>query len=453
MVATDYRKPRGDGDAEVRAQTVLDDAARARMGFDLGSTLTGAVPMKISGRIGNGERDNRYAIDADLREAKVADLLPGWSKPAGRAARATFVLTEKQNSRRFDDIVVEGAGALVKGNLEIEPDGDVIAVNFSTFALSDGDKASLKADRAPDGTLRVTMRGDVYDGRGFIKALTSGASDQKPKKSTYDFDLDIKLGAVVGFHGETLRSLDLRLSRRAGQIRTLSLNSKLGRDAPLTGDLRGRGGRQVVYLETADAGAMFRFTDMYPRMEGGTMAVEIDPPTVDHAPQNGVVSIRGFAVRGEAALDRVASSTPTGDGATRSFAPQSGGVEFARARLDFTRSPGKLTIREGVVSGPAVGATFDGQVDFQRDDVRLRGTFVPAYALNNMAAQVLPIIGPILSGGKNEGLLGITFEVVGPPSSMTLRVNPMSVVAPGFFRKIFEFRRTDDDRLGGAASR
>jgi hypothetical protein len=301
--------------------------------------------------------------------------------------------------------------------------------------------------------LRVTMRGDVYDGRNFLKTLTGGGADQKPKKSAYDFDLDIKLGAVAGFHGETLRNLDLRLSRRAGQIRTLALNSKLGRDAPLSGDLRGKNGRQIVVLETSDAGAMFRFTDMYPRMEGGTMVVEIDPPTADHAPQNGVVSIRGFSVRGEAALDRVAAGAPQGDGSMRSYAPQGQGVEFARARMDFTRSPGKLVVREGVVSGPAVGATFEGQVDFQREDVRLRGTFVPAYALNNMPAQVLPIIGPILSGGKNEGLLGVTFEVVGPPSGMTLRVNPMSMVAPGFLRKIFEFRRTDDDRLGGAESR
>jgi AsmA-like C-terminal region/Protein of unknown function len=444
MVAAEYRKLRGDGDAEVRAQTILDDAARTRMGFDLGGALTGAVPLKISGRIGAGERENRFAIDADLKDAKITDLLPGWNKVPGRPARATFVLIERQASRRFEDLVLEGSGALVKGTVELDADGDIVTVNFPAFGLSDGDKASLRADRATDGTLRVTMRGDVYDGRGFLKALSSGPADQKRGKSV-DFDLDVKLGAVAGFHGEALRGVDLRLSRRFGQIRSFALNSKLGRDAALIGELRGRGGRQLVYLETLDAGAMFRFTDMYPRMEGGRMQVEIDPPTVDHTPQNGVVAVRQFTIRGEPALDRVASNAPQADGSARSYVPQGNGVEFARMRVDFTRSPGRLAIREGVVSGPAVGATFDGHVDFQREDVRLRGTFVPAYALNNLAAQVVPILGPILSGGKNEGLLGVTFEVAGPPSAMMLRVNPMSVVAPGFFRKIFEFRRTEDE--------
>ena len=94
---------------------------------------------------------------------------------------------------------------------------------------------------------------------------------------------------------------------------------------------------------------------------------------------------------------------------------------------------------------PAMGATLEGQFDYQHDDVRLRGTFVPAYAINNFLARV-PIIGDIIGGGKNEGIFGMTYEVVGPPGNATLRVMPMSVFAPGIFRKVFEFRNAADDR-------
>jgi hypothetical protein len=68
----------------------------------------------------------------------------------------------------------------------------------------------------------------------------------------------------------------------------------------------------------------------------------------------------------------------------------------------------------------------------------MRGTFVPLYGLNNMFGQI-PIVGMILGGGSNEGLVGVTFEVVGSPGQPVLRVNPLSAVAPGLFRKIFEF--------------
>ena len=106
-------------------------------------------------------------------------------------------------------------------------------------------------------------------------------------------------------------------------------------------------------------------------------------------------------------------------------------------RVEFTRSPGRLAIRDGVVRGPLVGATIDGQIDYGRNDVRMRGTFVPLYGLNNMFGQV-PLLGLFL-GGKDEGLVGITYEVVGPPNAPVLRVNPISAVAPGLLRKFFEF--------------
>jgi hypothetical protein len=115
-------------------------------------------------------------------------------------------------------------------------------------------------------------------------------------------------------------------------------------------------------------------------------------------------------------------------------------------RVDFTRSLGRFTIREGIVRGQAIGATVDGYIDYTRDEVRMRGTFVPLYGLNNMFGQI-PLFGMFL-GGSNEGLLGVTYEVVGPPGAPVLRVNPISAVAPGLLRKFFEFPTT----TGGAQS-
>jgi Protein of unknown function len=428
--ALDYRKPR-DAEAYVRIQATLDESGRSKLGFDLSGFLMGPVPIKLSGRVPAQESDSRFAIEADLTQAKVDNLLPGWSKAAGRAGRATFTMVNKPGATRFEDLVVEASGASVKGMVEVDASGDVVSANFPVFSPSDGDKATLKADRSPDGTMRVTVRGDVYDGRGFIKSTMSGGANRKQKQDK-DIDLDLKLGAVVGFHGETLRGLDLKVSRRSGVITSLALNAKLGRDSPLTGDVRGRGanGRPVVFVETTDAGAFFRFSDIYPKIFGGEMWVAFDPHSADTAPQEGILNIRDFAVRGEASLDRVAAAPQQPGGPPP-------GVDFSRLRVDFTRSLGRFTVKDGLVKGPAIGATVDGYIDYNRDDVRMRGTFVPLYGLNNMFGQI-PIVGLFL-GGSNEGLLGVTYEVVGPPSTPVLRVNPISAVAPGLLRKFFEF--------------
>jgi hypothetical protein len=94
-------------------------------------------------------------------------------------------------------------------------------------------------------------------------------------------------------------------------------------------------------------------------------------------------------------------------------------------------------VRDARLQGPVMGATMDGVLDYAANDVRLRGTFVPLFGLNNMFGQI-PIVGLFL-GGDREGLIGITFEVVGPPGAPVLRVNPASALAPGLIRKIFEF--------------
>jgi hypothetical protein len=107
-------------------------------------------------------------------------------------------------------------------------------------------------------------------------------------------------------------------------------------------------------------------------------------------------------------------------------------------RVEFTRTHGRFAIREAIVRGPLIGATAEGYIDYLREEVRMRGTFVPFFGLNNMFGQI-PVFGVFLGGGSNEGLVGLTYEVVGPPGAPILRVNPISVVAPGLIRKFFEF--------------
>jgi hypothetical protein len=361
-----------------------------------------------------------------------------------------FITTDRGQSLRLDDFVLDGAGATVRGSIEVNAEGDILHANFPTFAVSDGDKASLKADRNGDGVLKIVLRGDLYDGRNLLKTAVAGHKPESRHKSSRDLDLDIKLGAVTGHSGEALRVFDLKLSRRKGQIRSFSLSGRLGRNARLTGKMRPRGaGHNVLYFEANDAGALLRFTDTYTKVEGGVISVAMDPPGTDDAPLDGLLNLRDFTVRDEAALDRVASSqqsTAYDDdrGGARAYAPTNSGVAFSRMRVEFTKSPGRVKIRDGVVWGPALGATVDGTIDYFRDEVRLRGTFVPVYGLNNLFSRV-PVVGMFLGGGANEGLLGVTYQVAGSPEAPVLQVNPMSAVAPGFLRKIFEFRGTAAD--------
>jgi hypothetical protein len=443
----EYHQARNDPQADIRLKGTLDAAARKSFGLDPGDTISGTIPMRIAGRVGtDSDREGRFSIDADLTPAKIDGFLPGWVKPAGKPAHVSMTLTTQPQSVRIDDLVIVGAGTGdgVKGSIELDGAGNLQLADFQSYGFSDGDNATLKADRAPDGALRVTMRGDVYDGRGFIKTMTgappSGGVGAPPvaQRKALDVDLDIKLGAVLAFNGEALSDVDLKMSRRAGEVRSLGFSAKIGHDGTLTGQLQGQAnGRQAVMLRTSDAGALFRATDVYKRMMGGQMAMAMEAPSAANPAQQGTLNVRNFTVHDESELQRAATG-----GAQNGQQLSGNDLQFTSMRVDFTRAPGRIALRDGVVRGPMLGGTIDGLIDYTRRSVDLRGTLVPLYGANNMFGWI-PVVGPIL-GGDKEGLVGFTYEVVGQPGNPVLNVNFFSVLAPGVLRKIFQYPAATD---------
>ena len=436
----EYHQARGDAAADIRMSGMLDATGRANLGLDPTGAISGSVPIHMSGRVATtADRDGRFSVEADLTSVQIDGFLPGWAKPAGKPARVTFTLNTKPQSTRIDDLVIEGAGEGVKGAVEFDGSGDLQAANFPAYGFSDGDKVTLKADRSQDGTLRVTLRGDVFDGRAFIRSLTGGKTSASPanRHRSADVDLDIKVGAVLGFNGEALSNVDMKMSRRAGEIRSFGLNAKIGRDGALSGELHGDSdGHQEVFLRTTDAGALFRVTDVYPRMNGGQMAIRMDAPSANNPMQQGTVSVVNFTIHDEAELQRAASSQ---NGPPQ---PLGNNLQFSSMQVYFTRSPGRVVLRDGVARGPVLGGTIDGTIDYARDKVDMRGTLVPFYVANNFFGWI-PLVGPIL-GGDKEGIFGFTYQVSGRPGNPLLNVNILSGLAPGVLRKIFEYPAATD---------
>ena len=438
-VSFDYTLP-VKGDASFTMAATFDQATRDKLDIDLAG-LGGTVAVKLNGTTtANGKMS--ADVDIDLTKARLAELVPGWSKPAGKPARLTAKLSKTDDAIKLDNLVVSGAGVNIRGSVALDAKGVPVSADLPTFQLSDGDKASVKVDQV-GGVTRITVRGEVIEARAFLKNLLeapiAGNTDQaKP----VDVDLDVNLNVVVGNNGETMREAVLKLSRRNGALRTFSLGALVGRDGGVTGQImNGAGGTKVMRVATTDAGALLRFINFYSRIYGGDLWIDIDPPNGDGTPQNGVINMRDFVVRGEAGLDRLIAAAPA---TAVNGRPQPGAaITFRKLQVSFTRSAEQLTIRDGVVWGPAVGSTFDGSLDYARDRISIQGTYVPAYGLNNLFSR-LPVLGFFLGGGPNEGLVGVTYEIVGPLSGPTLRVNPISAVAPGFLRKIFEYRQAPD---------
>ncbi len=112
-------------------------------------------------------------------------------------------------------------------------------------------------------------------------------------------------------------------------------------------------------------------------------------------------------------------------------------LAFDWMRVPFFVGNGQFILQGAELRGPVVGATIEGKADFGAQRVDLSGTYVPLQGLNG-ALGVIPGLGQILAGPNGEGVLGMKFAVRGPMRQPEMLVNPLSIIAPGIFREIFQ---------------
>ncbi|CAH1662907.1 AsmA-like protein [Hyphomicrobiales bacterium] len=412
---------------EVAISLVLDDAARARKGFDLKSKLRGPIGVKL---VKSFDTKTPTSVDVDLARASIDDLLPGWRKAAGKPGRLSFLLMDA-DGYDLRDIALD-AGAIAKGTAKFTTDGILREASFSQVKLSPGDDLRLDVSRNRNA-YRLAVRGNVLDARPFLATLSDGGSGGG---AAADIDLDLSVNILAGYNDEVISNANLKLARRGKTVSDLVLKGRLG-SAPISGQLGNKG---AIFVETGNAGSALRFVDLYKRMAGGAAHLTLSPSGDD--PQNGDLTIWDFSIRNDQGLQRIIAETPK-QGRPGGVDPSD--ISFTKLKVNFTRATGRINIREGVVWGPTVGVSLEGHLDTSRDRLDLSGTYVPAYALNNIFSQ-LPIVGLILGGGQYEGLFAVNFRVSGTTANPVMTINPLSAIAPGIFRKFFDLGRADSGR-------
>lgn len=445
------------GPGEVAIAMVLDEAARARRSLPVGPQLAGPVPIRITAGLAAGARGTAR-VEADLGKAAIDGLIPGWVKPANRPGRIAFTWTENEGGGSdLRDLSVDAGSVQIKGQLGLSPSGAVEKADLPTFKLSPGDDMRAQVERAPSGPYRISLKGSVGDARPVLKWAGS-PSGKVPSRDGTEVELDLGLAILTGHNDEAMTGVASKATIRGGELRALQFSGRF-RSALVEAALAKRdAGAPVLAVRTADAGATLRFLDIYRRMIGGRLSID---GRAGDGVQSGNLVIDEFGLRDEPALRNIVSRAgqQSGSGSEdRGFAQVARGeldqVPFTRLSADFRRSASRFDFSDVVIYGVQVGFNVSGFVDYARDRLDVGGTFVPAYMLNNAFSQ-LPVVGILLGGNINEGLIAVDFRVAGPISGPTLTVNPLTVVAPGILRKLFGWMLPDgsEPAAGAAAPR
>jgi hypothetical protein len=111
--------------------------------------------------------------------------------------------------------------------------------------------------------------------------------------------------------------------------------------------------------------------------------------------------------------------------------------QFDQMRAPFSVGHGQFVLEDAYLRGPLQGATIRGKVDYNRQVLELGGTYVPLQGLNN-AFGAIPVLGELLSGPRQEGIFGVTYAIQGSMEKPQVVVHPLSLIAPGIFREMFQ---------------
>ncbi len=220
------------------------------------------------------------------------------------------------------------------------------------------------------------------------------------------------------------------------------MHGQLNGKEPLAARIEAKKGepRQLI-AEATDAGSAFRLIGFYPSARGGEVSLKVNLDGTGDAEKVGVLYVSNFNIANDQVVGEVLSG-PKAQKASAKTQPQySDQLQFDRMRVPFSVGYGQFVLHDAAINGPLIGATMRGSIDFKREQINLSGTYVPLYGINGAFGSI-PLIGELFSGRSGEGLFGITFAVKGPNSQPNVLVNPVSVLAPGFLRQLFEFDQT-----------
>ncbi|MDB2415365.1 AsmA-like C-terminal region-containing protein, partial [Rickettsiales bacterium] len=113
------------------------------------------------------------------------------------------------------------------------------------------------------------------------------------------------------------------------------------------------------------------------------------------------------------------------------------GISFKKFEAPFNMSDNIINIKNAKSSGSSIGITGEGTIDMNNGHMDISGVVIPAHEVNKALSNI-PIVGKLIVGKKNEGVIATKYRIKGPYEDAKVTVNPLSILTPGFLRNLFD---------------
>lgn len=372
----------------------------------------------------------------------MAFSIPEISWQKRRGAPASIALKPKEKDFLLD---IKAPGLSVpNATLSLTPELGVASLVLPRVKTENSD-FSLRY-RTIAGGFEASLTGNTLDAS--MSYMGEGAGGENHLLADFPaMKLTLDLGALILVPEHPFSQVKGTINCTAARCESANIKAQTGNADVAASITREQGMRQFL-LTSSNAGDFLRAVDITDRMFGGTLRLKgtyddsVSPPALPAQ-----LDIRSFTLRNSQILGRILS---IGSLTGLANALTGSGIAFEKLTGDIHSQGGIIRISDGKASGNAIGVGIGGTVDTVKSTLNLRGTLVPAAALNTIFSSI-PLLGTIAGG--DTGLIAFNFSVKGPQSDPSVMVNPFSGLTPGFLRGIWGSNNPDDaDSSAGNSS-
>lgn len=428
-------------DERLHAIGVVTTDQLATLGFDYRTWVNGSCQCDI---VYTTYADGRSTLAGKLNLGGAVIDLPAakWRKPAGVPGRGELTMEISDgNPVSISSFLVEAGDLASSGSLTFDAAGEVSRVTLPRLRLGRSELVGVDVE-LKDGWSLATVSDGYLDAEPWMEddeVLTPEELAWTAPPPQRPFTLKGKLSGLRMSAEQELSNATIEAIHDPQWWDVVAFQATLPSGAPITFDYRpSKPGEHALNITTSDGGGALRALGLYDSVEGGSLSitgkVKDDQPW---RPLRGKIEMTSFRLVNTPFLARfltVATLTGVVDAVTGE------GFLFGGASGRFVKTRGLIDVRRFRSAGPSIGMTAQGKIDLDRNLVNVKGTLVPAYALNSVLGNI-PLIGPLIQGGEGEGLFAATYQVTGNLSEPKIDVNEWSALAPGFVRDWF----TDDN--------
>ncbi|MBT9384430.1 hypothetical protein KM176_11220 [Pseudooceanicola sp. CBS1P-1] len=398
--------------ATLQARLTLSPQAAQTFGLALpDNALSGQTQADLKVTLPKGAAPE-FTLTSDLAGLGLRLDSLGWRLP--EASTGTLALSGTLSTpAEIRSLTLKAPGLDAEGAISLAADGGLKLARFDRIRAGDWMDAKVdlvgRGKGVPPG---VAVKGGWVD----VSKLPEkqGGGDNGPVSVALD---EVRISPTLkltGFRGEFADNGGL-----GGPF-----SGKLNGGPVITGQMTTVAKGTRVALQSQDAGGVLAAAGIFRKAKGGTLGLTLEP-LGPKGSYDGRAQVRDISVMDAPVLADLLSAVSV-VGLFEQMAGQ--GLHFGEVDADFRLTPDLLTLRSASATGASMGISLDGTFGMDSKVLDMQGVFSPLYLING--------VGSVLTR-KGEGLMGVTFTLGGTSDNPKLKVNPLSLLMPGFLREIF----------------